>query len=518
MERFEKLFNAYIIGLFSMLSLNIALLSRNLLANILLYKIFEILSFVLFLDASIIIIKNTATAYIIHESKEDIEKDVEDKTLELHQKVRELEDSRTATIHILRDLDKSKDEIEKHSMELEKLNEIMLELTSELSLYDILNKLAENAKNMFGARYAAIGILDKSGKSLSKFITSGLTKEELSKLKGQHNPTGKGVLGALYNKKTPLILKDLTKYEGSVGFPPGHPMMRSFLGISIISKNKIFGNIFLTEKQGGFTNEDAELLKTLALEAGIAIENARLYSDLDKAFNELKDLDRYKSDIISNVSHELRTPITIISGVLELLDDEEDLENRKQLIKMAHETLGRQNRIVEDLIAATSFRENKIELNLEPISIGSLLSLVYNQNKANAKEKNVNLSLKIGEDIPPIYVDFKQLEHALKDIIHNAIKFSKESGGTVIIETKSIDKYVEISINDKGVGIPEDKLNRIFDPLYQGDASTSRAYEGTGMGLAIAKRIVNAHNGNIRAESILGEGTKIIITLPASNE
>ncbi|MER3411802.1 MAG: histidine kinase, partial [Thermoleophilia bacterium] len=148
-------------------------------------------------------------------------------------------------------------------------------ITSELSLDAVLRTLAETARELTGARYAALGVIDPSGQRLERFIAVGLD-EETQRTIGE-SPRGRGILGALIREARPLRLRDLTADPRAVGFPPHHPVMRTFLGVPILLRGTAFGNLYLAEKEGEFTQEDEDLVTLLAAQAAVAIENARLY-------------------------------------------------------------------------------------------------------------------------------------------------------------------------------------------------------------------------------------------------
>ena len=149
-------------------------------------------------------------------------------------------------------------------------------LSSELSLDDLLKKLAETAAGLTGARYAALGVIDETGTGLERFVHTGIDDETVDTI--GELPRGRGILGALITDARSLRLRSITDDPRSVGFPPNHPPMRGFLGVPIILRGRAYGNLYLTEKvEGPFTDEDQDLVETLASQAAVAIENARLY-------------------------------------------------------------------------------------------------------------------------------------------------------------------------------------------------------------------------------------------------
>jgi signal transduction histidine kinase len=173
-------------------------------------------------------------------------------------------------------------------------------LTSELSLETVLERLLEAAAELTGARYAALGVIDRSGTSLERFIHRGID-EDVAREIGDL-PVGRGILGALIRDSRPLRLQDLSEDPRSVGFPPGHPPMRSFLGVPILLRGVAYGNLYLTEKQDAeFTAADEELAIVLAAQAAVAIENARLYESATRWMNELRSMDEIGHALVSDL-------------------------------------------------------------------------------------------------------------------------------------------------------------------------------------------------------------------------
>ena len=166
-----------------------------------------------------------------------------------------------------------------------------LAVTSELSLDALLHRLVEAAAELTGARYAALGVIDASGSELEQFITHGIDADLRAEIGAL--PRGRGILGVLIREAKPLRLHELSEDPRSVGFPPAHPPMHSFLGVPIMMRGVAYGNLYLTEKQGGedFTEEDEELVTLLAGQAAVAIENARLYEASTRWSRQLQSLE-----------------------------------------------------------------------------------------------------------------------------------------------------------------------------------------------------------------------------------
>src|SRR6187200_2241410 len=174
-------------------------------------------------------------------------------------------------------------------------------LSSELSLDALLQQLVETAVQLTGARYAALGVIDQAGTGLERFLTTGVDAETHAAI--GELPHGRGILGVLIREARPLRLHDLADDPRSVGFPPNHPPMRSFLGVPILLRGVAYGNLYLTEKEHGarFTEEDEELVTILSSQAAVAIENARLYEAATRWLRQLESLNEIATALVSEV-------------------------------------------------------------------------------------------------------------------------------------------------------------------------------------------------------------------------
>ncbi len=206
------------------------------------------------------------------------------------------------------------------------------------------------------------------------------------------------------------------------------------------------------------------------------------------------ELEQFKSNIISNISHEFRTPNTIAYCAIELALDNEDIEFKDQMLKRAKKALIKQDRILENLLKIAVLQHG-LNLDLKEINLGELLRLTADEMRPNAEDKRIKFEVEI-TDIH-IIADFNELRHVLVNLLDNAIKFTEKEGYIKISVKIGAGGMAEILVEDTGIGIPDEYNDRIFDRFYQVDASTTRKFGGMGMGLAVAKGIIDAHGGSI---------------------
>jgi signal transduction histidine kinase len=294
------------------------------------------------------------------------------------------------------------------------------------------------------------------------------------------------------------------------------------------------------------------LLRTKHLHDQVAASNrlleqkvAERTAALEHALADLRAVDRFKSEFLANLSHELRTPLTPIQGYLPALLEEVfgrlTVEQREVLDKIAA-NVDRLHRLIDDLLAFMEWESGQVSLSLAPMPVATLVEAAGTRAMALAREKGVRVSVEVSGALPPVPADAGALSQALGHLLENAVKFTPPGGhvtvgarrahgfpypatdGHILHAQAASDiqpspkEYVELAVQDTGVGIPPEALPRIFDRFYQVDSSSTREHGGTGLGLAIVKRIVDAHGASIAVESRPGQGTIFLVRLPVATE
>ena len=237
---------------------------------------------------------------------------------------------------------------------------------------------------------------------------------------------------------------------------------------------------------------------------------------LEAAYDELKSIDRLKDNIISNVTHELRTPIMLAWGFLELALDEPDLTKRNEHLTKSIDALKREDKIVIDLIETATAEKGLLKPFTDTIDFGRIITAAVENLKPKVTIYDINIDVSFDGNLIMLG-DYYQLKHVMINLIDNAIKFNIRQG-KVEINAIEDNGQIQVWIKDTGIGIPEDKLAKIFDKLYQIESDTNRKYGGTGIGLTIAKHIIESHGGSIWVTSEVGEGSTFCINLPKKPE
>ena len=301
---------------------------------------------------------------------------------------------------------------------------------------------------------------------------------------------------------------------------------------------KFFGHIEVF-RETDFSQEDTTCFQTLARQVSLPLENAALYEEIKNTNTKLEKLERLKSEFISIVSHELRTPLTAIKNSLEicLSGKAGDVSSiMDKFLNMASRNVTRLSGIINDLLDLSKVEAGKMDFKFEKTNINAPVEFIKNTFENVAREKNIELILDKDKNISDTYIDNQRIEQVVSNLISNAIKFTNE-GGKITVKTENIkqsdidktklfdiekpvfyDNYVKVSVSDSGIGIAQEDLKKVFDQFQQIENSLNRKNGGTGLGLPIAKQLIEAHKGFIWVESELNRGTTFSFVIPVLSE
>jgi signal transduction histidine kinase len=242
--------------------------------------------------------------------------------------------------------------------------------------------------------------------------------------------------------------------------------------------------------------------------------------ELQRALSKLSQLNELKSNFISNISHELRTPLTHMKGYLSIFVDGglgPLTSQQEEALEVVMRAEGRLEKLIEDLIQFSLAARSELSLNLTSINIPELVVSVISRVKRQARIKEINLHTSFSNTLPLVRIDSEKIAWVLHQLLDNAIKFTHK-GGHVVVEAAAEKKMVTVRVTDSGIGIAPERLNELFEPFHQLDSSDTRRYGGVGLGLALARRIIEAHGSTIRVTSKLGQGSRFEFPLPVVDD
>lgn len=404
----------------------------------------------------------------------------------------------------------------RHSTEeLHAIHEIDKNIIERPDLSSLLTFIVGKAKELTMADTAFYGFVEDDVIYHRAFI--GIHTKTFKDLKLKK---GTGLGWHVLDVKKPVAVEDIFSDERFKDSPYDEKEgLVSFLAVPFTSgRGEPLGVLYVANRRKTkFTDSQIRTLVTLAGQTSLAVEHAKLFEETRKNYEDLKTLDEMKSEIIANVSHEMRTPITIVRGSLELMEAEADKAKRDGLITMARDTLARLDLIVGNLIDAAVMEKRELKLKLDTINMAQMIPLLISEFKPIAEQKKITIESKFGDRLSRVLADYHEIGQVFRNLFNNALKFTDE-GGKITVDAHKEGDMVKICITDTGIGIPKKDHKKIFERFYQIDSSVTQRYSGTGMGLTIAKEIVEAHGGKIWVESEPGKGSKFCFTLPLSKK
>lgn len=243
-------------------------------------------------------------------------------------------------------------------------------------------------------------------------------------------------------------------------------------------------------------------------------------TDLQKALDRLSELSQLKSNFIANISHELRTPLTHLKGYLDILANAglgPLTQQQAEVLDILQRSEARLERLIEDLIQFSLASRGDLSLDIEEVDLNRLIEVMVQHFQIHARKHEVLLSLVMPEPFPLVLADENKIGWVLQQLLDNAIKFTPQ-GGRVVVEGVLEDGLASIAVSDTGIGIPPDRIEEVFETFHQLDSSATRRYGGTGLGLAMTRRIIEAHGSRIKVQSDLGRGSRFEFALPVVPE
>ena len=399
---------------------------------------------------------------------------------------------------------------------LERLVELTRNLSAALEFEPFLHSIIDLACELTSSEAASILRYDASGNCLY-FAASPFYQREL--LRGVKVPLEGSAAGWAFRHAQPLTVGDTTREKRhfkEVDRLTG-TRTRSLLAVPLLFRGVAIGVIEALNKTGDayYTEDDVTILETLASLSAFAIREYELEQDMNLARSQASNLDRLKSDFIAITSHELRTPLGLILGHATFLRELVGREYHEQLDLIIRNAT-RLKDIVENLANVDNYQSGLARVRQRTVSISSLVQEVADAFQPEAREKGVTLVASAGKGDLSVEGEAGKLSIALSNLVKNAVTFT-DSGGHIFITTEAVPGYVKVSVVDDGLGIPTRDLPHIFDRFFQVESHLTRKHGGMGLGLSVAKVMIEMHGGRIWAESVEGKGSNFTFLLPVNS-
>ncbi len=401
--------------------------------------------------------------------------------------------------------------------QLATLHRVGLAVTSALDLGQVLDALYERIHPIMDTGSFYVALYDPATTLVDfPLIINERGRIEVAARSIHDDP---GLTGYVIQTGQPLHIPDLETVPGGA---PYHSVSldgqrtRSFIGVPLVFRDQVFGVLSVQSyNPNAYTEADVELLTTIATQASIAIQNARAYERLVETTEQLRELDRLKTQFLANMSHELRTPLNSIIGfsrvMLKGIDgpltdlQEADLGS---IYNSGQHLLS----LINSILDMSKIEAGKMDLAFDEVFLPEVLGSVIGTTSALVKDQPLELRSEVPDDLPTVWADAQRVRQVLINLLSNAIKFTEK--GHITLKAEAGSEFVTISVSDTGVGIEPEAQRRLFIPFQQVDASTTRRAGGTGLGLAISHSFVQMQGGEIWVDSEPGEGATFFFTLP----
>jgi GAF domain-containing protein/CheY-like chemotaxis protein/anti-sigma regulatory factor (Ser/Thr protein kinase) len=400
--------------------------------------------------------------------------------------------------------------------ELRALGEVSQAVNSTLDLETVLTTIVAKAVQLSNTGAGVIYVFDELNQTLRVRATYGLSDELVAAIRGQPAGASDALRRAIQDRQ-PLEIADIRDEPPSpvreIAMRAG---FRARLVVPLVGADRVVGALVIRRKQpGSFRRESIQLLQTFAAHSVLAIQNARLFSEIEEKGRQLADASQHKSQFLANMSHELRTPLNAIIGVTEML--REDAEALKQDVEPLDRVLGAGRHLlalINDILDLSKIEAGRMELHLESFPLAPVIEDVAKTIEPMATKNGNRIVVDCPPDLGTIQADQIRFRQALLNLASNANKFTEN--GAVTIAAQAQRSEITVAVTDTGIGMTEEQMGRLFQEFSQADASTTRRYGGTGLGLAISRHFCRMMGGDITVESQPGQGSTFTIRLPQS--
>lgn len=397
------------------------------------------------------------------------------------------------------------------------LAQISESMGTSMPFNEVLTIAMRFATAVMHADGSSILVVDRKSGSLNFFIALG---EKAEQLKNITLKRGEGIAGFVAESGLPLVVSDVNReprFSQRVDQKTGFKT-RSIACVPLKIKGELTGVIeVVSRKPGAFGDKELDLLGAIAGPIAVMLENARLIREIVRLHDELTHASRAKAEALATMTHEMRTPINIVIGNLDLVLRGflgEISERQRKCLETALRNSGEALNLVTSLLDLSRFEAGQYVVHAEEFRLEEIWNELETFLNVGLSGKEVKLVWKAERELPALMSDRMKVKEILSNIVFNAVKYTDRGEVRVTAAPRDKGRIVAIEVKDTGVGIPKDSLPYIFEPFRQAEGSATRCLGGVGLGLAIAKRLIELLGGTIDVESDLGKGTTFRLTIP----
>src|SRR3954468_14219686 len=420
-------------------------------------------------------------------------------------------------VRLLNELRARTDDLARSVGELQALGDVSQAVNSTLDLEQVLTTIVQRAVQLSRTDAGAIYVFDEARQEFRLRATYGMSEDMIVAITDRRIGTGDAHIGPAATERRPIQVADIQKEAltpvNEINLREG---FRAVLIIPLLRPDHIVGALVVRRKTpGAFPQSTIDLLETFADQSVVAIQNARLFSEIEEKGKQLAVASPHKSQFLAIMSHELRTPLNAILGYTELILDGiygEAPEKAQAVLKRVESNGRHLLGLINDVLDLSKIEAGQLTLTLTDYSMKDVLYNVFSAVEPLANDKKLGFKVEAQPDMPKGYGDERRLTQVVLNLVGNAIKFS--DAGAVVIKASSTNGSFTVAVQDNGPGISQADQGKIFEEFQQADNSATKKKGGTGLGLSISRRIVEMHGGKLWVESEIGKGSVFSFTLP----
>ena len=404
--------------------------------------------------------------------------------------------------------------------ELKALGEVGRAVSSTLDLETVLSTIVSQASQLSGTDGGAMYEYDEEAEEFHLRATQDLAIEFVELLRSTRIRKGEGAVGRMAVTFEPMQIPDIEQdatYQSRLRSAALAEGYHALLAVPLLRENQIIGALIFNRKAPGeFSPDVIELVRTFAAQSALAIQNARLFQELEEKSRQLEIADRHKSEFLASMSHELRTPLNAVIGFSEVLLDRMfgELNPKQDEYLQDIVTSGRHLlSLINDILDLAKIEAGRMELEITDFDLPQAIDNSITLVRERASRRAIALATDVDPQLGGVKGDERKVKQVLLNLLSNAIKFTPE-GGRVDVHATLADGVAEISVSDTGVGIAPADHEAVFEEFRQVGSDYAKKHEGTGLGLTLSRRFVELHGGKIWVKSELGHGATFTFTLP----
>ena len=404
--------------------------------------------------------------------------------------------------------------------ELKALGEVGQAVSSTLDLETVLSTIVARAAQLSGTVGGVIYEYEDASQEFHVRATHRMAPEQFEALRATPVRLGQGAIGQAAVIGKPVEVPDILDVQAPTA-PQVQPILvrlgyRSLLAVPLLFERRIMGGLVVWRPEAGrFSKEIVSLLETFATQSVLAIQNARLFREIADKNRQLEIASQHKSEFLANMSHELRTPLNAVIGFSEVLLDRmfgEVNDKQDEYLRDIRESGSHLLSLINDILDLSKVEAGRLELELTEFDLPEAIEQALMLVRERAARRGITIDQAIDERLGDIRADERKVKQVLLNLFSNAIKFTPD-GGRIEVRGAPVDSVVEVSVSDTGIGIAPEDQEAVFEEFRQ-VGTVSRRIEGTGLGLALARKFIALHGGRIWVNSVLGVGSTFTFTLP----